>query len=192
MRLRLKGRSGAGKIFEERKTIKALVPGLCDGKEVLIQAIPAPEAFTVAHRPILIQRWNPATQKLTRKVEIIVGKNEKGSALRRVLATLSGIEPENLGISKGPSLRALKVADARGLKFSNIRDDKMLKTAPLNLRDGNLLVYTDVSIESDGAASTTPKKSVARKPNARFRAQMGAVSTRTASRPKEVALKIHH
>lgn len=201
LRLRLKGRSQAGKILEDGKSVKA--SGLIDDKEIAVQRTPQHEVITVNHRPVFVQRWCRGSQKLMRKAEVLVGKNDTIQNLKSTLARLpSQVDTpiHEFAIAKGPTMCALKVAEARKLAFIPLEDDVVMKGPPLNVREGFLLVYTDLSEKppQDVPKSPAEKANMESGAGAGGSARKSKLSRVAAprvavprTRPQEIALKIH-
>lgn len=172
VRLREVKKGKAGRIFQDSASLARSVPSLRDGHEVAVQLLDEPETMASGDRVVFLQRWLPEKAALRRPREVVVRKSETVGGLRRTVAALPGnddLEAADVGVARAPAVGRLTKAKAAALKFRHpkVTDELPLRMMPLNVHDGDTLVY------QDNRAEPAPEIVAARAEAARGRAARG-------------------
>jgi len=197
--LRLRGKMSGnkpGRIFIDSQSLKQNLPGLRDGSELAIQAVPAMEVVGANDRAVFVQNFVATPRKLDRKFEIMAKKNVTIGEFKILLASLfESVDKDNVLLARGP-LTKLTLDAAAALPFKPHSDDIMMRLPPLNVRDNDLIVFCSAAnLKAAQSAAAAERSSAAKKPlsSSKFRGKRGPAGvTVVAKKMKEPApMKIY-
>lgn len=204
MRLREKvlNKKKVGRIYQDGLSLVRNIRGLCDGFEIAIQRIDEEETVTSQHRSVWLQRWNPDTLSTQKSEEVIIRANAKVADLKKQISLLSGIAVDDIGITKafsGPVGLNSVEAGKQNFTHTKINDPNLLvKTMPLRIHDGDLVLYQDNTKMSDDMqkrleakrAAQASRLQKAKKKGSRGAGFDGAVKYKSRTRAPESSLRI--
>jgi len=150
MRLREMFTKSPSTIYSDNRTLKDSANCLYNGKSLGIQELPIPESLKKEDDVIIfIQQWFPSKYEVGPKVEILTTEETPIEEFKNMLSEKYNIK--NVGIGKafgswpGPSLLEVPEIDwNREIpQFSASIKTGTVGTAPLYLRDGDILFFKD-------------------------------------------------
>jgi hypothetical protein len=105
LRIRIKnGPSAGAPVIIHDKPLKEIIPGIENGKHLVVQIVDEPEELKEYDIIVKIQKWSPSVWKLGRMEEIVINQEACNTTklLKEKIAKHSGMEVENVSITKPP------------------------------------------------------------------------------------------